>query len=520
MESKKRYRDGSSNATSAKPSASKVASSVSSSHHHDCQTTPSSYESVTKKKSVCSKENTYKSTGPNKSGHPLSSIEKKNNKIDSASNCISSESSGTKPGPDDLEALYNSSQKRQKKSTSPYGFSAYSTTPGFSSNSSTDSLGLECEESLNMNEIISGEGLFEELGDDFDPNLEATEELNAFEELECPVDENASVIDTETLTYLIKQDSLYSADPFYFETKQNQITWSMRVILLDWMMEVAMEFTLKRETFHYSINYVDRYLSSEENLPKKHLQLLGVSALFIASKIEEIYPPKITDFVRATSNAYSSEAIQDMEYKIFSALSWYVIPVTANTWANWYMNQWDLYIEGNSYAQSHRLMESLPPDEQSILFKHTSEKSYMRFREMMQLMDVITLDFHSLKHNSRSLVASLLYLILAKHFGYLIEDDIEDEIINSENFMTEDSSYNDLFSHFLSTSFGFMLDDIVLTVRYAATFMNFQLSFELPTVLKTRDQKEVLEGHYEEFLAYQTHHPCNIEFIRDKPSLY
>lgn len=34
----------------------------------------------------------------------------------------------------------------------------------------------------------------------------------------------------------------------------------MRAILIDWMMEVSSEFTLKRETFHLSVRYVDFYL--------------------------------------------------------------------------------------------------------------------------------------------------------------------------------------------------------------------------------------------------------------------
>lgn len=45
----------------------------------------------------------------------------------------------------------------------------------------------------------------------------------------------------------------------------------MRAILIDWMMEVSMEFTLKRETFHYALNYVDRYLSTEANIEKWEL---------------------------------------------------------------------------------------------------------------------------------------------------------------------------------------------------------------------------------------------------------
>ena len=45
----------------------------------------------------------------------------------------------------------------------------------------------------------------------------------------------------------------------------------MRAILLDWIMEVSMEFTLKRETFYITVNLVDRYLSATYNISKTDL---------------------------------------------------------------------------------------------------------------------------------------------------------------------------------------------------------------------------------------------------------
>lgn len=42
----------------------------------------------------------------------------------------------------------------------------------------------------------------------------------------------------------------------------------MRSILIDWMMEVCMEFMLKRQTFSTSVFFVDRYLSIVRNVPK------------------------------------------------------------------------------------------------------------------------------------------------------------------------------------------------------------------------------------------------------------
>ena len=98
--------------------------------------------------------------------------------------------------------------------------------------------------------------------------------------------DTSGVIGSDTLNYLISREAAYAPDPYYFESIQTHINWSMRAILLDWMMEVCMEFTLKRETYHYATNYVDRYLTRFANLPKIKLQLVGVTAMYLAAKIE------------------------------------------------------------------------------------------------------------------------------------------------------------------------------------------------------------------------------------------
>jgi len=112
-------------------------------------------------------------------------------------------------------------------------------------------------------------------------SLTTEEELASFNP-----ENNACAIDSDTINYLIMREMEYAPDPHYFETKQTHITWIMRAILLDWMMEVCMEFTLKRETFHYAVNYVDRYLLAVPNIQKWELQLVGVTAMYLASKVE------------------------------------------------------------------------------------------------------------------------------------------------------------------------------------------------------------------------------------------
>ncbi|XP_053888321.1 G2/mitotic-specific cyclin-B1 isoform X2 [Malaclemys terrapin pileata] len=58
----------------------------------------------------------------------------------------------------------------------------------------------------------------------------------------------------------------------------------------------------------------------DNSVPKKMLQLVGVTAMFIASKYEEMYPPEIGDFAFVTDHTYTKFQIKQMERKILQAL--------------------------------------------------------------------------------------------------------------------------------------------------------------------------------------------------------
>lgn len=131
----------------------------------------------------------------------------------------------------------------------------------------------------------------------------------------------------------------------------------MRAILVDWMMEVCNEFTLKRETFHYSINFVDRFLSNHKNVRKEELQLVGVTSMFMAAKMEEVYSPRVADFAKSTDNGYTPQQIVKMEKLMLKELGWRTTPPTLAMWANWYMNQWDAYFTTNEYAVTHEIAQ-------------------------------------------------------------------------------------------------------------------------------------------------------------------
>lgn len=101
---------------------------------------------------------------------------------------------------------------------------------------------------------------------------------------------------------------------------QKEVTPRMRAVLIDWLNEVHYQFHLMGETFHMTVGIIDRYLQKVANTPREHLQLVGVTALFIAAKYEELYPPEIRDFVYITDDTYTKEQILAMEKKIMKSL--------------------------------------------------------------------------------------------------------------------------------------------------------------------------------------------------------
>jgi cyclin-A len=112
----------------------------------------------------------------------------------------------------------------------------------------------------------------------------------------------------EIFRNLLNTELKYLPSPEYIHTVQNDINQNMRGILVDWLVEVAELYNLSSQTLYLSANYIDRFLSVVPVLRGK-LQLVGVSCMLIASKYEEIYPPKVDDFAYITDNSYTEEEV-------------------------------------------------------------------------------------------------------------------------------------------------------------------------------------------------------------------
>uniref|UniRef100_A0A914W2M8 Cyclin N-terminal domain-containing protein n=1 Tax=Plectus sambesii TaxID=2011161 RepID=A0A914W2M8_9BILA len=110
--------------------------------------------------------------------------------------------------------------------------------------------------------------------------------------------------------------------------KQKDINEEMRTILVDWLIDVTVEYDLQMETLHLAVDVIDRMLS-QMDCPRLKLQLIGSTAMMIAAKFEEIYPPELKDFVYITDDTYTSKQVLRMERLILQTLIYEVAAPTS-----------------------------------------------------------------------------------------------------------------------------------------------------------------------------------------------
>ncbi|XP_074591560.1 G2/mitotic-specific cyclin S13-7-like [Curcuma longa] len=130
-----------------------------------------------------------------------------------------------------------------------------------------------------------------------------------------------AVVDYVEDIYKFYKSNEHASRPHDYMNSQVEINAKMRAILADWLIEVNHRFQLTPETLYLTFNIIDRYLSTETAL-RKEFQLVGVSAMLIASKYEEIWAPEVNDFICIADRAYTREQILGMEKRILNKLEW------------------------------------------------------------------------------------------------------------------------------------------------------------------------------------------------------
>lgn len=102
---------------------------------------------------------------------------------------------------------------------------------------------------------------------------------------------------------------------------QDDLEWKMRGILVDWLIEVHMRFRLLPETLFLAVNIIDRFLS-QKVVPLDKLQLVGITAMFIASKYEEVLSPHVGNFTHVADDGFTVDEVLAAERYTLSTLKY------------------------------------------------------------------------------------------------------------------------------------------------------------------------------------------------------
>lgn len=124
----------------------------------------------------------------------------------------------------------------------------------------------------------------------------------------------------EIFDYLRDLEMTTLPNPQYIE-HQPDLEWKMRGILVDWLIEVHTRFRLLPETLFLAVNIIDRFLSAEQ-VALDRLQLVGVTAMFIASKYEEVLSPHVANFSHVADETFSDKEILDAERHVLATLEY------------------------------------------------------------------------------------------------------------------------------------------------------------------------------------------------------
>eukprot|EP00092_Neocalanus_flemingeri_P040926 GFUD01044560.1.p1 GENE.GFUD01044560.1~~GFUD01044560.1.p1 ORF type:complete len:506 (-),score=174.28 GFUD01044560.1:311-1828(-) len=122
---------------------------------------------------------------------------------------------------------------------------------------------------------------------------------------------------SEIVSYLRKLQESFTLNEDFLD--DSSVTRSMRSILVDWLVQVQHHLKLCQETLYLAVSMLDLVLNRRDVDPDK-LQLVGITTLLVASKLEEYYPADIKKLLHLTEDSYTCREVLEMELVLIEVL--------------------------------------------------------------------------------------------------------------------------------------------------------------------------------------------------------
>ncbi|KAM7474754.1 hypothetical protein LguiB_021997 [Lonicera macranthoides] len=132
-------------------------------------------------------------------------------------------------------------------------------------------------------------------------------------------------------------DSLFDSEPHYMpppdyirRCQDRAVDLAARQDSINWILKVHAHYQFKPVTAFLSINYLDRFLSTQSLLENGWpFQLLSVACLSLAAKMEETRVPLLLDLQMFDPKfVFEPKTVQRMELLVMANLNWKLLSVT------------------------------------------------------------------------------------------------------------------------------------------------------------------------------------------------
>lgn len=163
----------------------------------------------------------------------------------------------------------------------------------------------------------------------FEPKLEAWR--RALKDEATDIDDQADPNEVPdyafiAFEYFRAREGAQPVEPYLH--KRPEINEKMRQVLVDWLVEIQESFQLAHETLYLAVTMTDLYMSRCD-VSRDEMQLIGATAVLLASKFYERWPPYTDDLVFVCDEAYSREQFLETEMKLIQALDFDInLPVS------------------------------------------------------------------------------------------------------------------------------------------------------------------------------------------------
>jgi len=295
---------------------------------------------------------------------------------------------------------------------------------------------------------------------------------------------------------------------------QPEIQWYMRPYLLDFIIEIHQSFRLHPQTLFLAINIIDKYCSKRVVF-KRHYQLVGCTALWLAAKYEDKKSrvPTLKELTIMCRNVYDQEMFVQMERHILSTLDWNLSHTSLEDCLQISLKNSKSFITStpkkfinNKFISSKNQYEKITTLTRFFCEISLYERNYLQFPTSL-----ISITSHLLASNIMGSNSALE--TLKKAINEFLSNELSDDETFDENL---ENSYPNITKPFLS---GFN-DDTILQIRQISLLLinSFKnLSQALLNKYKNDefDCVELTNSFLNKFQSFITQLPTSIPTIEE-----